>query len=314
LEPGAVRAYRLLLRLPTASIGELAAVLDMSMMDVRSALSGLEDKGLVGRLPGATHRFRAEPPERALGPLVRRRHHELRAMRADVDTLRDEYRVARAGRRDVRSSVDLVSGADNMRTWTEQLISGATTDVCVVATGPFDAFADVPARVKVRAIYPRAVLASPPDRPGIARELQGGVQIRMARRPPVDMVVVDRLVAMLPVHSDHARATDPAAVVVWPGGLHDTLLALFESAWALATPLRAAKTGELIEEAAADIPTPEDLTLLRLLLDGLTDQAIAGRLGVGERTVQRRVRDLIDLVGAQTRLQLIWQAAQRGWI
>jgi DNA-binding CsgD family transcriptional regulator len=159
----------MLLRLPAASIGELAAGLNMSMMDVRSALSGLEDNGLVGRLPGPAHRFRAEPPDRA---------------------------------------------AD--------------------------------------------------------------------------------------------------AVLVWPSGLSDTL--------AVTSPLLPDAAGlpdaAASEEGntAADVPTPEDLTLLRLLLDGLTDQAIAGRLGIGERTVQRRVRDLIDLVACQTRLQLIWQATQRGWI
>ncbi len=61
-------------------------------------------------------------------------------------------------------------------------------------------------------------------------------------------------------------------------------------------------------------PGADDLRLLRLLLDGLTDQAIAGKLDVGTRTVQRRVRDLIDVAGVHTRLQLIWHATRSGWI
>jgi DNA-binding NarL/FixJ family response regulator len=50
------------------------------------------------------------------------------------------------------------------------------------------------------------------------------------------------------------------------------------------------------------------------MLAGLTDQAIAGKLGIGTRTVQRRVRDLIVTAGVHTRLQLIWQATRSGWI
>jgi DNA-binding NarL/FixJ family response regulator len=102
-------------------------------------------------------------------------------------------------------------------------------------------------------------------------------------------------------------------VLVWPGGLHDTLLAAFERTWSVATALQLLD-GEITESHSDSVPSSDDMLLLELLLNGLTDQAIASRLGVGERTVQRRVRDLIDLVGVQTRIQLIWQASQRGWI
>ena len=312
MAPSAVRAYRMLLRLPTASIGELAVGLNMSMMDVRSALTGLEDNGLVGRLPGAPGRFRAEPPERALGPLVRRRNHELRAIRADVDALHDEFRGGRSGRRDARSSVDLVTGTKNLRTRTDHLIANATTEVCVIATGPTEF--TVPSAVPVRAVYPAGAMHRSSTRSEIGKQMRTGTTVRTIGRLPVDIVLVDRSMALLPVHSAEIGRWNPTAVVVWPGGLHDTLVALFDSTWAAATPLRLDGSGEVQEDGTAEIPTPEDLTLLRLLLDGLTDQAIAGRLGVGERTVQRRVRDLIDLVSCQTRLQLIWQATQRGWI
>ncbi|MFI6539242.1 helix-turn-helix transcriptional regulator [Nonomuraea sp. NPDC050547] len=45
----------------------------------------------------------------------------------------------------------------------------------------------------------------------------------------------------------------------------------------------------------------------------LTDEAVAGRLGLSLRTLQRRIRQLMDLAGVRTRVQLGWQAAQRGW-
>ncbi len=53
----------------------------------------------------------------------------------------------------------------------------------------------------------------------------------------------------------------------------------------------------------------EQLELLRLLATGLSDQAIGRRLDLSRRTVQRRVRSLMDTFGVQTRFQLGMRAA-----
>ena len=47
-----------------------------------------------------------------------------------------------------------------------------------------------------------------------------------------------------------------------------------------------------------------DEPILRLLLNGAPDKAIAARLQVSERTVQRRVRVLLARLGAENRMQL----------
>jgi DNA-binding NarL/FixJ family response regulator len=209
--------------------------------------------------------------------------------------------------------VQLVTGADAVRAQADRLIAAAAVDICVagpIAPGALEA-AD--SSVRIRTIHPRWVLTRIDDRRRIIRLVAGGHHARTVERLPVDMLVVDRSVALLPVHGEGPDPTVTAAVLVWPGGLHDTLLATFERTWAVATALRV-RADDLAEAAEDSMPTADDLRLLELLLNGLTDQAIAGRLGVGERTVQRRVRDLIDLVGVHTRIQLIWQASQRGWI
>ncbi|WP_425461105.1 helix-turn-helix domain-containing protein [Kitasatospora atroaurantiaca] len=56
-----------------------------------------------------------------------------------------------------------------------------------------------------------------------------------------------------------------------------------------------------------------DARILSLFLAGLTDQAAAGQLGISHRTVQRRLTDLMAKAGVDTRIQLGWQAARRGW-
>jgi DNA-binding CsgD family transcriptional regulator len=53
-----------------------------------------------------------------------------------------------------------------------------------------------------------------------------------------------------------------------------------------------------------------DLRILRMLLDGCTDTTVALRLGVGRRTVQRRIRQMMDEAGVNTRIQLGWHARE----
>ena len=62
------------------------------------------------------------------------------------------------------------------------------------------------------------------------------------------------------------------------------------------------------------LPTQLDLRILSLLLVGSTDAAIAKQLGLGLRTVQRRVAHMMELAEVSTRLQLGWQAHGRGWL
>ncbi|MFD0382334.1 helix-turn-helix transcriptional regulator [Streptomyces stramineus] len=57
-----------------------------------------------------------------------------------------------------------------------------------------------------------------------------------------------------------------------------------------------------------------DLRVLSLLMAGLTDASVAKQLGLGLRTVQRRVKRLMELAGVTTRLQLGRHAAESGWL
>lgn len=102
------------------------------------------------------------------------------------------------------------------------------------------------------------------------------------------------------------------ALLVHPSGLLDALVALFESEWERATPVRVEH--DRVRHPPEVTVTELDTRFLSLLLAGLTDQATAVQLGLSIRTVQRRVRHLMDLAGVQTRLQLGWHAARNGWV
>ncbi|GAA1990701.1 hypothetical protein [Catenulispora subtropica] len=57
---------------------------------------------------------------------------------------------------------------------------------------------------------------------------------------------------------------------------------------------------------------PEYAGTLDNLVSGMTDRANAHRLGVSERTVQRRIRELMDWSGSGNRMQLGRHAALAG--
>ncbi len=54
--------------------------------------------------------------------------------------------------------------------------------------------------------------------------------------------------------------------------------------------------------------------ILSLLALGLSDRRIAAQLGLSLRTVERRIRALMDLADAQSRFQLGCHAAREGWL
>ncbi|MYR17922.1 helix-turn-helix transcriptional regulator, partial [Streptomyces sp. SID6137] len=134
-------------------------------------------------------------------------------------------------------------------------------------------------------------------------------RVRMADRVPTKLVVADRSLAMVPLTSHSA---EPAALVVHASGLLELLAGLFESVWREALPLRLNTDGAA--EEVPDGPDGTDLEVLSLLLAGLTDASVAKQLDLGLRTVQRRVKRLMELAGVTTRLQLGWHAYERGWV
>lgn len=91
---------------------------------------------------------------------------------------------------------------------------------------------------------------------------------------------------MLLVHSQNVRST---------------FVALFEELWRRADPFH--------DRASA---AEADTRLLGLLALGFKDEAIARHLGMGLRTVRRRVAALMDEHGVDTRFQLGLAVARRG--
>jgi DNA-binding NarL/FixJ family response regulator len=67
-------------------------------------------------------------------------------------------------------------------------------------------------------------------------------------------------------------------------------------------------------DAEPATPRSDDLEVMRLLADGLTDYEIAHRLGISVITVRRRVQRLCRSLGARSRLQAMALTVSRGFL
>ncbi|GHF25576.1 hypothetical protein GCM10010218_02840 [Streptomyces mashuensis] len=206
-------------------------------------------------------------------------------------------------RGDGRGRMEVVTGVEAVTRQLARLRLGAVNEVCAMLTEasgelterPWAAPPPAPGAVPQRTVVERAAPGAVP----------GGALLRVVDRIPAELVIADRRGALLPLVSG---TTECAALLVGPGPLLNRLVDLFEDLWHEGRP--PLPVPPLPVTAA---PDALDLRVLDLLLAGLTDASAAKQLGVGLRTVQRRVKRLMELAGVTTRLQLGWYAAEQGW-
>jgi DNA-binding NarL/FixJ family response regulator len=118
---------------------------------------------------------------------------------------------------------------------------------------------------------------------------------------PVKMVLVDERAALLPLD---ATGMEGAALVRAPVVVA-MLRSYFEMLWARSVSLHGPGPGRLSE--AAD-------QVLRLMLTGMTDAAIARHLSTSERTVRRHVAAVLETLGVDNRITAAVVAVREGWI
>lgn len=195
----------------------------------------------------------------------------------------------------------------------ESVLASARAEVVLFsslspASVPFRRFDEGALRpgVRYRAIFPDSVRRQP----AMSRYLTGlavaGVDVRTVDEVPMDVLVVDRRVAVLP-----AEGPARIAVVQLPS-MVTVATELFERVWPGATAL---PTGtELRPAERADQLSERDRQLITLLALGATDEAAARQIDCSVRTVRRVIARLMDQLGAESRFQAGAKAADRGWL
>ncbi|GAA1417208.1 helix-turn-helix domain-containing protein [Catellatospora coxensis] len=324
LDPEEEFVYRALLGRPSATAMLLADLLERPETVVEQALSRLVENGLALRSGGEA--FVAAPPAMALGALITERRDGLRIAEQALVTLAEEHRAAVAGR-SISELIEVVSGVDAIRHRFQQVQQAARTEIRNFVTAPYiavppgsNAQEDAAAArgVRFRVVLERSVLAQPGIIDEVVDSLERGVELRVADQLPMKLILADGDLALVPVTAQHAAQPggEPGAVLLHRSGLLAALEALFETVWQRAYPLELSSLGPNgipYVELDTDGPTDLDRRILSLLLSGLTDQAVATQLDLSLRTLQRRLRHLMDLAGVETRMQLGWHAARHEW-
>ncbi|MFH9725472.1 helix-turn-helix domain-containing protein [Streptomyces sp. NPDC017254] len=337
------RVYRFLVEVREADTATIAAQLGLDVAHAQRLLTSLHDKGLVGRSAeppqGGGERYVPMAPDAALRPLLLRGHEALEWARRGVEQLAEEYRAG--GRRhDAGQLVEIITGASVIRQRLRHMAYGAAEmrwlckarPVALAAAENDEEWELLARGVRYKSIYERELLEGPGMVDNVARSIRAGEQARAVGTLPVRLVIADSSTAICPLvyeggaHHDDAgrsagptgRVGEPTAAVVHSSSLLDALIALFESQWAAATPLHLTDSGELADfddsPGSAVHLADDERYLLSLIVAGVADKAIASQLWVSQRTVQRRIQTLMQRAGALTRTQLVWQAAQRGWL
>ncbi|MFD8482295.1 LuxR C-terminal-related transcriptional regulator [Kitasatospora sp. NPDC059673] len=150
--------------------------------------------------------------------------------------------------------------------------------------------------IALRTLYQPGALTDPPTADYAATVSAAGERIRVLDEPFRKMLIFDRRIAIISASPDDNQAAfveDPAVLA--------TLIDLFERDWT-----RAAR---IDWHALAGRPrgtgVPKEVGTL--LAQGLTQRAIASRLGLSERTVAAHIARLRELYDAETLFQLGWQ-------
>ncbi|WP_166349387.1 helix-turn-helix transcriptional regulator [Phytoactinopolyspora limicola] len=313
--------YLAMLQLSDVGIHDLAGQLHLDVSRVRAAMDELARLSLLRPSVFDPATFRPVPPEAGLRSLLARqeaeiasRHEQLNECKAAIATLLAEHADLCTDGRD--TDIEYVQGNDAVRDrvkllaseceWeSSSLMSGGAQSVASLRAGR-ELGADAIGRgVRLRTIYLDSACNDQATLEYVRWLNELGSEVRTAPSLPLRMLIVDRDRALIPADPEGGEAT---AMFISSKGILRALVALFSSVWKSARPLGAPRR-----------PCEEGLSVqqrevIKLLAQGLTDEAVARRLGVSVRTSRRAASELLAGLDAGSRFQAGARAVARGWL
>ncbi|MFD6239553.1 LuxR family transcriptional regulator [Streptomyces diastaticus] len=312
--------YRELSASPPPTAEEVADRLAAAPDLVRGCLDRLLELGLIRPSFEAPGEFTVVDPILSLRESLAGQHEELmRRQRRVAETQAEVVRLLMAeasGRPGRGEQVERLLGRDEVQRRVDRLAGGTTREVLAFVPGGARSTPELSATrrndaallsrsVSIRAVgadtdsYDAATLAH------VRWLTANGGRFRGCAAPLPGMILFDGSVALVPLDP---RNTAAGALQVAAPGLVAPLVVLFEQTWASATPLEDGRP------TTDDLPNSKELALLRLVAEGCTDAAAAGRLHVSHRTARRMMAVLMERLGARSRFEAGVKAARRGWL
>ncbi len=164
--------------------------------------------------------------------------------------------------------------------------------------------------VAMRSIQLATSAAVPYMRAHLRQLVRDGAEVRTATTLPMRLIVIDHNVAVVPSFDSDTTSGDeaaPPAMVLRSPAMVAVLRQFFEHFWATSSDL-------VSDEGGATVAGTRHREVVRLLASGLTDEAIARKLGLSDRTVRRIVAELMQQIGAESRFQAGVKMVRLGWL
>jgi len=315
-DESAARVYLALVRQPKPSRSALAEE-GFTAAETDVALLLLQSRGLVGAFDAEG--IEVPPPDIAIPRYAAALERQASSTRSAAQGLAHAYRLARAEYSDDltgvgisvlttpddldRARFEVVSRARQTRI--EIFARGAGTQTLVLEQAALLAAATSVA--DRRAVFDAAYLDVIGALEALGRLLDAGVEVRISQRLPCSAVVVDDA-ALADV--SNMDASGFGSILVRHRPLVRVVRVLAEGIYEASSPLP-------LSPADASSPSwldERDRQILVLIAAGATDTMISRQVRISQRTVERRLRAMMDELGATTRFQAGVQAAKRGLV
>ncbi|WP_461037732.1 LuxR C-terminal-related transcriptional regulator [Streptomyces mayteni] len=321
LDAATVRVYKLRVTHPTDLVSQLAARAGLDREQVAEAEKKLSALGLLQRSPSGG--WVAISPESAaealLAPLERdilQQRIAMAATREQLHTLSGDYLEARS-MRSAKSSIEIVRGIDNIRAVIDDL--GRTCAISLDALVPGGGQAEDSLRaalpidlellargIRIRSLFQHSARRHRSTAQYVERVSAAGAEVRCVGTMPSRMLIYDRDCVVLPLDPMDTAA---AAAIVRDPSVLSYLCQVFEHCWE--------EGREFLEPDEAPPgaePTGVEREVLLMMVAGRTNDDVALRLGISQRSVSRIVAEVMTRLGAANRFQAGVRAVELGWL
>lgn len=314
-EDAAVTAYIALLEDPAPSVRSLERA-GITADVAASALQQLEQMGLARRLP--TGAIDVPSPDTTIPALAAALEARARNSLVAMHGLTQLYHRSRTSQ-EHRLDLTVLSSFEDLVRARHQLAAAARREAIracarspemdqalITQAGGINVGDTEAPRIASRLIVDLSLLEVPGAMGALQTIADHGIEVRLTQQVVCNLSVVDGALALIDL--TNIEPTGYGSVVVRHAPIvqviQQMLYKTFQSG--LQLPRGAGDDARLLDE--------RDTRILGLLAAGASDSTIARELSVSQRTVERRVRVVLDTLGAATRFQAGAIAARDGLI
>lgn len=289
--------------------------------DITVGVTELVARGFIRETPDPDT-WEIVPPRTALGAWAEQVEQQLSVVRATSGQMDLMWRRALGEQqaRELPLELDLLADVEDITHRTGALLSSATRR-CWWAVDGSPASRSVLRRaeeiglfqarsgVDVRIMLDTSLLQDDTALAFLHEAVRAGHQVRVGNGIPFSLALGDET-ALLDLSSFDRQGQ--GSMQSYLAAMVNACARLLDEIFVLCTAYGEASLGLTAQDG---VPLDErDRRILSLLTVGTSDQVVARQLGVSVRTVERRVRVIMEQLGAATRLQAGVQAVRRGWL